>query len=87
MLLCLTVIVCFVCPDSGFASPVMIFLSVTVKSVRWMISELLFIWWCFDPMLADTDDDFKKNVLPSAVTDAKTVRRISPSRVTISAAS
>jgi hypothetical protein len=52
-----------------------------------MISELLFIWWCFDPMLADTDDDFKKNVLPSAVTDAKTVRRISPSRVTISAAS
>lgn len=38
----------------------LIFLSFTMKSVRWVISEWLFIWWRFDPMQADTDDDFQK---------------------------
>lgn len=52
-----------------------------MKSVRWMISEWLFIWWRFDPLHADTDDDFQ-NLLLSAVTDVKTIRRISPSHVT-----
>jgi len=46
-----------------------------------MISEWLFIWWRFDPLHADTDDDFQ-NLLLSAVTDVKTIRRISPSHVT-----
>jgi len=44
----------------GFAAPAIIFVSVTMKSVRWMLSEWLFIWWRFDPTHANTDDDFQK---------------------------